>query len=85
MQWLEKQLLSLENPNSTDEIIIPDTMRFDTALKKQLIQFQTKHGLRADGVAGQQTIMMINQLRDSSIPLLTDDIDMTLVKNAGEK
>jgi general secretion pathway protein A len=85
VQWLEKQLLSLENPNSTDEIIIPDTMRFDTALKKQLIQFQTKHGLRADGVAGQQTIMMINQLRDSSIPLLTDDIDMTLVKNAGEK
>jgi len=80
VQWLEKQLLQLLNPNSDDEIIIPVTMKFDIALKNQLTDFQNMHGLRADGVAGQQTIMMINQLLDDTIPVLSKPIKTETIK-----
>ncbi len=83
VQWLEKQLLQLLSLNSGDEIIIPETMRFDNALKNQLIEFQSRYGLRADGVAGQQTVMMINQLQNDDIPVLTKTKEAEIVKNEG--
>ncbi len=71
VQWLEKKLFNLMFSDNEDEVIIPATIKFDNAFKLQLIEFQKEHGLRADGVAGQQTIMMINQLLDTAIPLLS--------------
>ena len=65
--WLRKQLgvatgHKLANPSST---------RFDSALSDRIRQFQTSHGLAADGVAGVRTLIALADLdRGPQTPLL---------------
>ncbi|MDN2664047.1 peptidoglycan-binding domain-containing protein [Psychromonas sp. 14N.309.X.WAT.B.A12] len=62
--WLAAQLNRLYG--------LPDTQkdRFDWKLKEQVIEFQEDNGLVADGIAGQQTLMLLAQQLDPKIPSL---------------
>lgn len=71
VQWLEQRLLSILEPRLLHQSIIPATIKFDQAMSDQLKQFQKSRGLNQDGIAGMKTIMVINQLTDNSIPLLS--------------
>jgi general secretion pathway protein A len=45
--------------------------KFDETLKGQVMDFQLAHGLKADGMVGEQTLIRLNTLKgDLSIPLL---------------
>jgi murein L,D-transpeptidase YcbB/YkuD len=35
------------------------------------VGFQRRHGLKADGIVGRQTLMRLNELFDDEIPRLT--------------
>ncbi|MCL1079893.1 AAA family ATPase [Parashewanella spongiae] len=54
VQWLENQLANIEHrqPRTLD--------RFDNQLKESLIAFQQRHGLRADGIVGNQTYVQLS-------------------------
>ncbi|HFB64569.1 MAG TPA: AAA family ATPase [Aeromonadales bacterium] len=82
VQWLEQQLLHITQPELSRDSIIPTTIRFDSALEKQLQNFQKKYGLNADGIAGMRTIMLINQLVNPNIPRLSIMDKMTTVTPA---
>ncbi|WP_409440203.1 AAA family ATPase [Psychromonas sp. GE-S-Ul-11] len=64
VMWLAAQLNRLYG--------LPDTQkdRFDWKLKEQVIEFQEDNGLVADGIAGQQTLMLLAQQLDPKIPSL---------------
>jgi general secretion pathway protein A len=49
---------------------------FDAELEQQLKEFQRRHRLQVDGLAGQQTQILINSLlADDSTPRLADRSD----------
>ncbi|RBW42812.1 general secretion pathway protein GspA [Psychromonas sp. B3M02] len=62
--WLTAQLNRLYG--------LPETQkdRFDWELKEQVTAFQEDNGLVADGIAGQQTLMLLAQQLDPKIPSL---------------
>lgn len=64
--WLRKQLAIVAGKNVATEDL---SARFDAKLKSQVIAFQKQHNLLADGVVGQQTIMMLNT-EAGEVPLL---------------
>jgi peptidoglycan hydrolase-like protein with peptidoglycan-binding domain len=39
-------------------------------VKGQVIEFQRRHKLSADGIVGRQTLMRLNELSDDEIPRL---------------
>ena len=57
--WLRQSLASL-NSNFPAEAGTPDL--FDSELQAELVSFQRKHRLEADGLAGQKTQIIINSL-----------------------
>ena len=59
VHWLRKSLAEL---NEDYQPADPDSTIFDDELMNQLIVFQRTHRLEADGVAGQQTQVIINSL-----------------------
>ena len=59
VRWLRQSLVALNDDYRPVEM---DSVVFDEELKNQLIAFQRKHRLQADGVAGQQTQVIINTL-----------------------
>jgi general secretion pathway protein A len=59
VRWLRQSLASL-NSNFQAETGTPDL--FDSELQAELISFQRKHRLEADGLAGQKTQIIINSL-----------------------
>ncbi|MEC4726667.1 AAA family ATPase [Shewanella sp. D64] len=65
IQWLENSLAKIDNtaPRLVD--------RFDTQLEEQLKRFQRKHGLRADAIAGSQTLVQLNLYLSAQGPRLT--------------
>ncbi len=57
--WLRQQLLQFDHQPVTPVVGVD---RFDEALKRRLQAFQRQHGLVDDGVAGQQTLIYLNNL-----------------------
>jgi general secretion pathway protein A len=68
--WLQSRLLQI------DDIYQPIITGgyFNEAVRLQVLNFQQKQGIRADGVVGQQTIMKINELTMLSLPRLSKGI-----------
>lgn len=59
VRWLRESLAALNEGYQPADI---DSEYFDDELKEQLIAFQRRHRLEADGVAGQKTQVIINSL-----------------------
>ena len=55
--WLRQSLTALD---STGPVTVSDSEVFDATLKQQLMDFQRRNRLEADGLAGQQTQIIIN-------------------------
>lgn len=55
--WLRQSLTALD---STGPVAVSDSEIFDATLKQQLMDFQRRNRLEADGLAGQQTQIIIN-------------------------
>ena len=70
LNWLQSRLLQI------DDIYQPIITGgyFNEAVRLQVLNFQQKQGIRADGVVGQQTIMKINELTMSSLPRLNKTV-----------
>ena len=66
LAWLQQVLQ--EAGNSYQQIITGG--RYNAAIREQVLLFQKRQGINADGVVGRQTIMKLNQLTDPSIPRL---------------
>ncbi len=64
--WLRKRLAVVEGKKWVAGEL---TSYFDSALKKQVINFQKQHNLLADGIVGERTIMMLNA-ESGEVPLL---------------
>ena len=59
-----KTALNIRNANNSNA--------FDLALEDMVIEFQQRHSLKADGVAGKETIILLNTLTNKpGTPLLT--------------
>ncbi|WP_299492361.1 ExeA family protein [uncultured Shewanella sp.] len=66
LQWLENSLaLVLDRPPRL-------VSTFDKGLKQELKMFQQQHGLRADGIAGSQTLSQLNLYLSTQGPRLGD-------------
>ncbi len=55
--WLRQSLTALD---STGPVTVSDSEVFDAVLERQLMDFQRRNRLEADGLAGQQTQIIIN-------------------------
>jgi general secretion pathway protein A len=55
--WLRQSLAALD---PTGEVAVSNSDLFDDALEQQLMDFQQRNRLEADGLAGQQTQIIIN-------------------------
>lgn len=64
IQWLENSLALIDS--TTPRLV----SRFDTQLEEQLKRFQRKHGLRADAIAGNQTLVQLNLYLSAQGPRL---------------
>jgi len=65
--WLRQMLeaaLQLQLPSDDPEY-------FDAPLQRQVMDFQRRHGLTADGVVGKQTLIQLNTYSGGNIPLLS--------------
>jgi general secretion pathway protein A len=57
--WLRQSLAALDSGYRTEN---PDSDLFDEDLEEKLMQFQRAHRLRIDGIAGEQTQILLNSL-----------------------
>jgi len=73
LSWLQTKLQQVDS--GYEQIITGG--RYNTAIREQVVSFQTQQGIKADGVVGRQTLMRINQLTDSSIPTLSGRDDLS--------
>lgn len=67
LQWLENALAHV-NGRSPRRV-----NQFDVQLENDLKTFQSQHGLKADGIAGNQTLVRLNLYLSQQGPRLTDD------------
>lgn len=67
LQWLENALAHVNNRNARR------VNQFDVQLENDLKSFQSQHGLKADGIAGNQTLVRLNLYLSQQGPRLTDD------------
>ncbi|AVI64712.1 AAA family ATPase [Shewanella sp. WE21] len=67
LQWLENALAHV-NGRSPRRV-----NQFDVQLENDLKTFQSQHGLKADGIAGNQTLVRLNLYLSLQGPRLTDD------------
>ena len=65
--WL-RQLLE-----AAQQVKLPsdDPQYFDTALQREVIDFQRRRGLTPDGVVGKQTLIQLNTHSGRNVPLLS--------------
>lgn len=66
-QWLENALAQVTNRPARR------VSQFDLKLENDLKAFQSQHGLRADGIAGNQTLVRLNLYLSDQGPRLTDN------------
>ena len=71
IDWLQARMSRLDE----DYEWVISGGRYGDAIRAKVTAFQQRHRLRADGVLGQQTTMMINSLTDPSVPLLRSEDD----------
>jgi general secretion pathway protein A len=65
-----QQRLAQVNQHTGSEPIVVNAV-FDDTLRQQVIAFQLEHGLMPDGIAGKETLILLNSLSgDSSVPTL---------------
>ncbi len=64
LEWLQTRLAIIDD--KYEEMITGG--RYTEAIRLEVLDFQTKHRLRADGILGAETTMKINRLTDPSIP-----------------
>ena len=66
IQWLENSLAKIDNtaPRLVDG--------FDAKLEDKLMRFQREHGLRADAIAGSQTLVQLNLYLSAEGPRLVE-------------
>lgn len=68
--WLRKHL-ALAEGESAESDLKPAGPVFDKELKRRVMAFQRAHGLKADGIVGENTFIQLNTaLKDRGIPLL---------------
>ncbi|MDH0449651.1 AAA family ATPase [Shewanella sp. GD04112] len=67
LQWLENALAHVANRPSRR------VSQFDLKLENDLKAFQSQHGLKADGIAGNQTLVRLNLYLSEQGPRLTDN------------
>ncbi|MGI2055665.1 ExeA family protein [Shewanella baltica] len=67
LQWLENALAYVNNRNARR------VNQFDVQLENDLKSFQSQHGLKADGIAGNQTLVRLNLYLSQQGPRLTDN------------
>ena len=67
MSWLQEKL-SMDD-EGIEKVIAGGS--YTEAVKDQVVGFQRRHGLKADGIVGRQTLMRLNELFDDEIPRLT--------------
>jgi general secretion pathway protein A len=66
---IQKQLMMLNNDIEAETLVV--SSRFDATFKQQITAFQQEHSLTPDGIAGKDTLILLNTLAgDSAIPLL---------------
>jgi general secretion pathway protein A len=66
--WFRKQLDRAENKSTIGE----QSPVFDTQLTQRVITFQRSHGILADGIVGQQTLLKLNSITaNPPVPLLS--------------
>ncbi len=65
--WLARALARAEGRESP---ALPDSVVFDTTLRRQVIRFQTGQGLEPDGIAGPQTLVRLAALASDDQPRL---------------
>lgn len=67
LQWLENALAHVANRDARR------VSQFDLKLENDLKTFQSQHGLKADGIAGNQTLVRLNLYLSEQGPRLTDN------------
>ncbi|QYJ78021.1 ExeA family protein [Shewanella acanthi] len=67
VQWLENALAQVANRSPRN------ISQFDVQLEIDLKTFQSQHGLKADGIAGNQTLVRLNLYLSEQGPRLTDN------------
>jgi general secretion pathway protein A len=66
---IQKQLMALNNDIPAENLIVSST--YNTTFKEQIKSFQEKHALTPDGIAGKDTLILLNTLEGApSIPML---------------
>lgn len=69
---IQKQLMALNNDVSADALIVSST--YDATFQQQVKAFQKKYSLSPDGIAGKDTLILLNTLTGNpSIPQLQPD------------
>ena len=68
VSWLQSQLQQVDQ--SAEAIISGG--RYTQAIANQVLKFQREQNITADGVAGRETLLRLNQLTRADIPLLTE-------------
>jgi len=61
------------------------TERFDDELKTKIKRFQQQNNLYVDGIVGQQTMMLLAQSADETMPNLTSESGLVRTGNTGAK
>jgi general secretion pathway protein A len=69
VQWLEN---SLARVNKRPARLLT---QFDTELEQQLMHFQRQHGLKPDGIAGNQTLVQLNLYLSQQGPRLSASVE----------
>ena len=67
--WLQDKLLAID---PTTEPLITGG-RYTQATVEQVLNFQRQQNIKADGVVGRETLMRINQLTNTELPLLLQE------------
>ncbi|MGL4711196.1 MAG: peptidoglycan-binding protein, partial [Shewanella sp.] len=67
LQWLENALAQVNNRSARR------VNQFDVQLENDLKTFQSQHGLKADGIAGNQTLVRLNLYLSQHGPRLIDN------------
>ncbi len=66
---LQEQLARVNKDDGAEPIVVNSV--FDDTLRRQVMAFQSAHGLESDGIAGKDTLILLNSLvGDPSVPTL---------------